>query len=237
MKQESFMKYSTLKMTQSQEKNNHESGFAMTYSYCSIDADMQKEMVVKLIPANVNEHYSLLHNWMNKHHVSEYWQQAWSIDRIKQYLDDQIGSYHQVFIVLVDERPIAYTELYLVCEDPLGEKCAHKNNDWGWHLLIGPSDFIGCGLSKGVGHTIMSYLFIVKHAESIFCEPDTRNKRMINFTTALGHRNLGTIQLGNKRANLMKCSHKDYDKIKIPVLTFTPQKDNGSNSNLISGKA
>lgn len=197
-----------------------EESFSMVYNYNLVDADTQQTMIVKLIPANVDEHYLLLHNWMNQNHVKKYWGKGWSEKRIKSYLKKKTESYYHVFIVLIDEQPVAYTELYALRDEPKGETPQYSENDWGWRFLIGPPDFIGCGLSKAIGHSVMSYLFKMKRAQNIFCKPDIKNKKMIKFTKGINHKNLGSVHQDNKIVALMKSSYNNYKNINLQALTY-----------------
>lgn len=194
--------------------------FQACYDYVQSDRSAQKlPLVVALRKASIG-HTELVHHWMNLPHVSEYWQQAWSVEKIRDYLKQQIASYHEVFIVFVNDRPVAYTEFYPVAEDNLAMHCSHQPHDWGWHILIGPTDFIGCGLSPAIGHAVLQYLFHHKHASQVFCEPDSRNLRMINFVRRLQHKDRGLIQLGEKLARLMVCERKDFNSLVLPTLSY-----------------
>lgn len=193
------------------------------YDYCVSGAlERVKSLEVSLRPACVNNDVELVHQWMNYPHVAEFWQQAWSEEKIAAYLKRQINSYHQVMIVSVNQIPVAYTELYPVADDPLSGCCEHNIEDWGWHLLVGPPEFIGCGLSAAVGHAIVSYLFENTSADEIFCEPDHANQRMIRFVAQLAHEDRGLIQLGKKCARLMVCRRENFESLSLPILTYTP---------------
>lgn len=188
------------------------------YVNCHHPAE-KRSLMVALLKVNM-EHTKLIHQWMNQPHVARYWQQAWPIDRIQHYLEQQIASYHEVFLLVVNDKPVAYTELYPVSEDRLAQYCTHHPNDWGWHMLIGPPDFIGCGLSPALGQTILRYLFEQKHAPQVFCEPDSRNLRMINFVSRLQHKSQGLVQLGNKLARIMMCEQGDFMSFAPPSLSY-----------------
>ncbi|BFM15926.1 rhizobactin siderophore biosynthesis protein RhbD [Maricurvus nonylphenolicus] len=180
-----------------------------------------KSLEICLKPASLND-LGLVHQWMNYPHVAEFWQQAWPEEKIAGYLEQQINSYHNVMIVSVNQVPVAYTELYPVIDDPLSKRCDHSAEDWGWHLLVGPPEFVGCGLTAAVGHAIVSYLLEHTIADEIFCEPDYANQRMIRFVSRLAHQDRGLIQLGEKCARLMVCRREDFETLSLPILTYTP---------------
>lgn len=195
-----------------------------TYRYRRGDEPTVATLTVRLLAVNASDSVQVerLHRWMNLSHVSEFWQQAWPVERIDGYLKKQVTSYHEVFWVYLNEMPVAYTELYPVTQDLLGQNCVHDINDWGWHLLIGPPTFIGCGLSPAIGHAILSHLFNHTLANEIFCEPDHRNGRMIKFVSRLAHRDRGLVQLGSKCARLMTCHRNDFDRLTLPTLNYKP---------------
>lgn len=71
--------------------------FHKTYAYHEHEARQSKAsrtLNLSLVPANVERDAEQLHQWMNRPHVEEYWQQAWPINKITTYLDKQIQSYH-----------------------------------------------------------------------------------------------------------------------------------------------
>lgn len=162
-----------------------------------------------------------LQRWMNTPHVEQYWQQAWPQERIDAYLMQQIKSYHRIFFIYAGDQAVAYTELYPIADDSLSNHCQHHENDWGWHLLIGPHQLIGSGLANAIGHSIVSYIFQHTDSTHVFCEPDHRNERMIKLVSKLGHVSKGTVQLNEKCAELMVCDRQDFQKIPVPPIPAT----------------
>ncbi len=213
--------------------------FSQAYTYSVDDfSGAERKLDVSLVPADLAQHARLLHNWMNLPHVAEFWMQAWPLPRIREYLSQQLHSYHRVLFVYVNGHPVAYTELYPVAEDTLGTFCRHGEHDWGWHLLIGPESFIGCGLSLAVGHSICQYLFTETRAESLFCEPDVRNERMQHFVQRLAHQDKGMLAFGPvttgdwvsmKQARLMRCDRSDFTALTLPPLRYRPSLSNKNN--------
>ena len=184
--------------------------YSRLYPYKDKTNTRRGELNVTLRVLDTEEDLLLVHQWMNEPHVEEFWQQAWSVGRIATYLKDQIASYHEILIVSVNGFDVAYTELYPVAKNALSECCEHHPSDWGWHLLIGPPEFIGCGLSAAIGHAIVSYLFAMTDSTQVFCEPDHRNTRMIKYVKRLAHDDIGIIQLGPKTAQLMRCEQLKF---------------------------
>ena len=164
-----------------------------------------------------------LHRWMHFEHVIEFWQQAWPLAQIQRYLEDKIASYHEVFWLTINDRPIAYAELYPVAQDVIAPYCGNQQ-DWGWHLLIGPKAYCGSGLSPAIGHCIASFLFKYSHASNLYCEPDHRNTRMIRYLEKLGYSQLAKIRLPEKHAVLMQLAQNDFNQIAKPELYFKPKQ-------------
>lgn len=159
-----------------------------------------------------------LWQWMNYPHVAKFWHQAWSKEKIKQYLLKQINSHHAVYFIAIENMPIAYAELYPIKDDVLSTCCEHQYNDWGWHFLIGPQVLIGKGIAHVIGHAILRFLFTQTTAAHIFCEPDVYNQRMINLVKRLAHHSQGVIQLADKKAALMVCNKTDFINLATPQL-------------------
>lgn len=151
-------------------------------------------------------HAEQVHDWMNRPHVAPWWQLAVSLPEIRAYLD---GLTHlNPWLATVDGVPFGYVETYRVAEDPLADYYDADESDLGWHVLVGPEEFLGTGVPRTLGRAVLESLLAA--APRVVCEPDVRNKRMHAFCRALGHEAHGEIELPDKRALLMVCTRESY---------------------------
>lgn len=151
-------------------------------------------------------HTDLVHGWMNRPHVEPWWQLAVSQPEIRAYLD---GLTHlHPWLVSADGTPFGYVETYRVVDDPLAAHYDANETDLGWHVLVGPEEYLGSGLPRLLGRAVVASL--LAEAPRVVCEPDVRNTRMHAFCRALGHVSLGEIELPEKRALLMGCTRDTF---------------------------
>lgn len=150
---------------------------------------------------------ALVHDWMNRPHVSPWWELARPYEQIRDYL--ACLTHLWPWLVSTGGMPFGYVETYRVAEDPLADNFSARSDDLGWHVLVGPQDMLGTGAPRLMGRAVLAYL--LNQSERVVCEPDAKNERMLAFCGRLGHRHLGEVDLPEKRAALMACTREDFD--------------------------
>ncbi|NDL60624.1 GNAT family N-acetyltransferase [Phytoactinopolyspora mesophila] len=175
---------------------------------------------IGVAPVEVDRHAELIHDWMNRPHVVPWWQLDRPLDDVRAYLR---GLTHlQPWLVAADGVPFGYVETYRATEDPLSSHYRARPTDVGWHLLVGPQEFIGTGTPRLLGRAMLAYLLGVhddarsdghRHrGDRVVCEPDIRNTRMHAYCRKLGFRSIGEAELPDKKALLMACERTDFTR-------------------------
>ncbi|HLR84046.1 MAG TPA: GNAT family N-acetyltransferase [Nocardioidaceae bacterium] len=150
---------------------------------------------------------TLIHDWMNRRHVSPWWELDRPYQEVYEYLTSL--THLHPWLVSTDGMAFGYVETYRVVEDPLAESYPARDDDQGWHVLVGPRSVLGTGIPRLMGRAVLAYL--LNRAGRAVCEPDARNDRMLAFCRRLGHRDLGRVDLPEKRAALMACTRAEFD--------------------------
>lgn len=145
-------------------------------------------------------------------HVREWWPDlAAPVRDVRAYLVAQRGIAHsQPWIATIDEQPFAYVETYLPADDPLAEHYDALVSDRGWHVLVGPPEFLGSGIPRLLGRAVLTKLFDDAHAARVVCEPSIENTRMIRYCEHLGHVPVAVLDLPDKRALLLACTRASF---------------------------
>ncbi len=155
----------------------------------------------------------LLHFWMNKPHVEEYWCMAWAPDLIRDYLqrhhDDPTRS---AYVGFVDDDPVGYLEVYDPVHDVLGAHYPVQAGDVGAHVLIGEEEYLG-RYSVALGFAVNRFLFRRPDVRRIVGEPDVRNHNFLSLLAFLGYRKQSEIDLPDKRAALMVCERRPFERL------------------------
>lgn len=155
--------------------------------------------MIELTPVDPSRHLALVHGWMHQPHVSPWWDLAKPRDAVRAYLESH-GVHVQPWIAANDGVPFAYVETYRAAEDPLASYYDALEDDQGWHLLVGPPEFLGSGVPRALGRMVVDDLRV---RGRVVCEPDVRNARMLAFCRALGGQVRAELDLPAKRAALV----------------------------------
>ncbi|WP_150467556.1 GNAT family N-acetyltransferase [Francisella sp. SYW-9] len=152
-----------------------------------------------------------IHSWMNKPHVAKFWGLNNSKSELKKHFCNMLSRPNQsLFILSVDQNEIAYAEIYKVKGDRIANYLTPKENDYGWHLLIGPENAIGKGYSKLLVRALSQYCFLDLNANNVIFEPDVRVTPFQKIAPKIGYSNQGKITLPEKQAYVFSCSKDTF---------------------------
>jgi RimJ/RimL family protein N-acetyltransferase len=154
---------------------------------------------------DTDRHAEMIHDWMNRPHVAPWWD-AERIDA-RGYLKGL--TYSTPWLFRADGVPFGYVETYRVADDPLAAHYDAGPGDLGWHVLVGPEEYLGTGIPRRMARATLRYLF--GQTNRVVCEPDMRNTRMHRFCERLGFRAAGELVLPDKRALLLICTRHDHE--------------------------
>lgn len=161
----------------------------------------------------VQEDTPLLHDWMNRPHVEEFWEMAWPVDWIGDYLRRQLEDPARTpYLGFVDETPVGYVEVYDPAADVLGAHAPILPGDLGAHVLIGEEEFLG-RYSVALGRAVVRFLFKRPEVRRIVGEPDVRNQNFLSLLAFLGFTKHCEIDLPDKRAAFMVCERADFERL------------------------
>lgn len=160
--------------------------------------------------AHPERHGELVDGWLHEPHVVPWWNRDGSVDGTA-YLADAVALPHlEPWVASADGVPFAYVETYVAAEDPLARHYPADPGDLGWHVLVGPVSFLGSGVPRLLGRTVVACLLSQPRCERVVCEPDVRNARMLRFCAALGFALDRELDLPDKRAALLVCTPESF---------------------------
>ncbi|HEY8544591.1 MAG TPA: GNAT family N-acetyltransferase [Acidimicrobiales bacterium] len=164
-------------------------------------------------PVDAEADLDLLHRWMHEPEVARYWEMAWPMEKIAEYLHQHDQDPHRDnYVTYVDDTPVGYLETYDPAHDILGTRYEVRPGDLGAHVLIGDPDFRG-RYSVSLGLATNRFLFGRPGVERVVGEPDAGNHNFLSLLAFLGFRKLGEIDLPGKRAALMVCTREDFERL------------------------
>lgn len=145
-----------------------------------------------------------VHEWMHRPHVAQRWQQAWSLERWRECLTEQVaGDTSRPFLVARDGEPVAYVEIYRVCRHALAAHYPLHPHDLGLHVAIGDP----AGVGRGQGSELLrllgaALLALEPECRRVVLEPEVSNEAMHRALAKAGYRALGPVDLAHKTAVL-----------------------------------
>lgn len=150
---------------------------------------------------------SLVSRWMNEPHVSLFWGQAWPPSSWAAEIAAQLaGDYSRPCLVSLDERPLAYVEIYRTPRDVVGLQYDTDPYDLGIHLAIGERDSTGRGLGRRLARAVAAGLSVADpRVRRVWADPDERHLIARRMFQEAGFRFLGIRDLGHKHAALLFC--------------------------------
>jgi acetyl CoA:N6-hydroxylysine acetyl transferase len=156
----------------------------------------------------------LVHHWMHQPHVVEFWQMAWPTSWVEDYLQRHAEDPHRTaYLGFVGDDPVGYVEVYDPAHDVLGQHYPVAPGDVGAHVLIGDEADLG-RFSVSLGMACIRFLFRRPEVQRVVGEPDVRNHQLLSLLAFLGFHKQGEVDLPDKRAALMVCDRRDFERLR-----------------------
>ncbi len=164
-----------------------------------------------LRPVNYPDDMKLLYKWMHAEHVVEQWQLHLPMPMLKVHFEKMLkDDHHRLYMILCDNKPIGYTEIYEAARDRLSYYYKAKENDMGWHILLGESEVVGRGYLKPTASMISDFIFSNTEADKIVGEPDSEIGIYKWIANSFGYFLQRTIDMPEKKAALYFCNRDDF---------------------------
>ena len=164
-----------------------------------------------LRPVNYPEDMPLLYKWMHAEHVVDQWQLHLPMPQLKTHFEKMLADDHQrLYLILCDDKPIGYTEIYETARDRLSHYYKAKETDMGWHILLGDPAVVGKGYLKPTGLMISKFIFEHTEAKKIVGEPDSKVEVYQWLADSFAYRVQRLIEMPEKTAALYFCNRDEF---------------------------
>lgn len=157
-------------------------------------------------------HLDLFVTWMNDPTVAEFWEQAWSRERLADYVHERLHDPHTTPLVgYFDDVPFAYFESYWAKEDRLGAYYDAGDYDRGFHMAVGDERFRFRGHGRHWFLAMAHFSFLDEpRTQRLVGEPRVDQARVRSWGETTAWRVEGEIQFPHKRAVLMTLRREDF---------------------------
>lgn len=167
---------------------------------------------------DINLDLDIIHTWMNRPHVEEFWHMAWSKERIADYLEKaQAKQGFDCYVIYVEDEPMAYFELYHPHSDPVGATYDVQEGDLGLHVLIGEEKYQRRYIIRL--SALMMRLIFNYHPDTlrVIGEPDVNNTQIQGVMKFVGFRFMNNVTLPDKIGALHSLRREDFEQAHGPV--------------------
>lgn len=150
--------------------------------------------------------------WMNDPVVARFWEQAWSAERLRDYLDQRFADPHVIpAIGSFDESPFAYFEIYWAKEDRIGPHYLAGDYDRGFHMAVGEAEVRHRGWGRQWFLAMAHFLFLDDpRTQRLVGEPRVDQHLVRAWSTSTPWQEWGEIQFPHKRAVLMVLTRERF---------------------------
>jgi len=151
----------------------------------------------------------MLHEWLRRPHVAEWWGPAGSLDELVAEYGPGIGGTvpHRAYVVRLDGRPIGFIQSYVAAEthDDGWWLDEHDPGVWGIDQFIADPTLLGQGLGTAMVRAFVARLFENPAVTRVQTDPSPDNARAIRCYEKAGFRAVGEVDTLDGRALLMYC--------------------------------
>jgi RimJ/RimL family protein N-acetyltransferase len=155
--------------------------------------------------------FPLLHDWLNRPHVAEWWDDRTSLPEIEQDFRPLLSGHSTTrpYIVLADGAPIGYIQSYVAMGS--GDGWWENEKDPGVRGIdqfLAHAEQLGQGLGSRMIRAFIRQLFVDQSVTRIQSDPAPENLRAIRCYEKAGFRPVREIHTPDGRALLMVCDRE-----------------------------
>jgi RimJ/RimL family protein N-acetyltransferase len=180
------------------------------YSFRIVDEDIGREVGFREV--SIDRDLGRLHAWLNSEHVLPYWTQNDPLPVVRDTIAERAASDDQtLYIGSIDHTPMSYWEAYWPSRDRIGEYYDADPTDQGFHVLIGPPEYLGRGYATPLMKAMTAFQFQHRETDRIVVEPDVRNEQIVHLLRECGFEPQCEVELSGKTGLLMFCWRDTFE--------------------------
>ncbi|MBP2831640.1 GNAT family N-acetyltransferase [Aquimarina sp. U1-2] len=170
---------------------------------------------ITIRPFRLSEDCEILHRWVNMDYAVFWGMQGYSLHQVQQEYTQLLDPDHyDVFVGMVEERPVFVLERYDPRQDAIGNYYDTQEGDCGIHVIVAPPEIKIPDFTWYMFTAIMEFVFQNPDVKRILIEPDIRNKKMFALCERIGFRLATIVELPHKTAQLAFLELSQYQHIR-----------------------
>jgi RimJ/RimL family protein N-acetyltransferase len=157
------------------------------------------------------QHLPMLHEWLRRPHVAQWWGEAESIDELRADFLLEAGQPNatRTWIASLQGRPIGFMQCYVVMGS--GGGWWEDETDPGARGIdqfLGQAGQLGQGLGRRMIRAFVGHLFSDPAVTVVQTDPSPANLRAIRCYRAAGFQAVGPVRTPDGEALLMRCTRQ-----------------------------
>lgn len=152
----------------------------------------------------------LLHEWLQRPHVAEWWQPSPSLDQLRDdYLGPPDSTSTRAYIAFGDDIPMGFIQCYVVLGS--GDGWWEDERDPGARGIdqfLADGSALGQGFGRSMIGAFVAELFRDPDVTIVQTDPHPSNERAIRCYAAVGFEQVGVVATPDGPAMLMRCTRQ-----------------------------
>ncbi|MEK2645546.1 GNAT family N-acetyltransferase [Bdellovibrio sp. BCCA] len=133
-------------------------------------------------PLSFEKDFAIYSKWMNQPYIAQWWGLNKSREDLAKKLLSELEDAHQeLYIGMIDGKPVSYWEKYWLKEDVLSQYIKTEPYDQGLHFLIGETDYLGRTHTSASIAAFTKMVFEDPRTQNLIGEPDVRNVKVLRY--------------------------------------------------------
>lgn len=154
----------------------------------------------------------LLHEWLNRAHVAEWWDEQRDLEYVLRTFGADLGSpVIRMFLTYLGAEPVGYIQVYRVLgADPQWWTEETDPGARGIDQFLANAEQLGQGLGSSMVRQFVARLFADPAVTRVQTDPSPRNARAIRAYEKAGFRRVGEVVTPDGPALLMRVERADF---------------------------
>ncbi len=167
--------------------------------------DVALEKVISFRTFDFDKDLARFTQWMNNPRVAEFWEQAWTEDKLKEFVENRFSDgFTLPLIGEIDGQPFGYFEVYWAAQDRLAPYYDFQEFDRGIHLLVGDENYRGKQYFDAWLRALCHYVFLDDvRTQRIVMEPRFDNVKLFKRLASSAFEKQFEFNFPHKRSALM----------------------------------
>jgi RimJ/RimL family protein N-acetyltransferase len=155
----------------------------------------------------------LIHEWLNRAHVAEWWDDARDLESVLQSFGEDLTSpVIRMYLACLDGEPVGYVQVYRVMgANPEWWTDETDSGARGIDQFLANAEQLGKGMGSSMVRQLVTHVFADPAVTKVQTDPSPRNARAIRAYERAGFRRVAEVLTPDGPALLMRVERAEFD--------------------------